>query len=437
MPAMTRRQFLALAGLTGAGVTLASCAGAGSGSGSNDKQSAPANTITWWSCHPGTSKPIETELINRFQKANPDLKVNLVDAGKNYAETAQKFNAALSGGDLPDVVMLSDVWWFNFALNKQIVEIGALAKENGLDTSTFVTSLYDDYKLNDGHFAMPFARSTPLFYYNKDLWKDAGLPDRGPESWEEMNDWGKKLQEKIGGGKHAHGWGNAESYLSWTFEGPLWTLGGAYSDGWDFKLDSPETVKAVEWLRGSIKGGWATISQDIASDFAAGILGSTVASTGDLSGITKNSKFSVGTAFLPNPKGTGGCPTGGAGLAIPSGIPKDRQNNAVKFIDFITNPENTAYWSQNVGYMPVRKTALDLPEQKKFMEEHPNYSTAARQLAVTRSQDNARVLIGGADKEIGAVLETLATTDKDIKGELSTVNQKLKTTYERDIKPKL
>ncbi|RAV32636.1 ABC transporter substrate-binding protein [Corynebacterium heidelbergense] len=433
MATMSRRHFLALAGLTGAGLTLSACAG----TGGNKPQEGDKNTITWWSSHPGTSKDVEMELIKRYQEKNPDMKVNLVDAGKNYAETAQKFNAALSGGDLPDVVLLSDVWWFNFALNNQIAEIGSLAKDNGADTSTFVTSLYDDYKYKGGHYAMPFARSTPLFYYNKDAWAAAGLPDRGPQSWEEMAEWGKKLQGSLDGGKKAFGWGDAANYLSWYFEGPMWTLGGSYSKEWDFTLASDETVKAAEFLRSSVKDGWATISKDIASDFSAGLLAATVASTGDLTGVTKNSKFNVGTAFLPNPTGQGGCPTGGSGLAVPSGITKERQVNAVKFIDFVTSAENTAYWSQHVGYMPVRKTALDLPEQKKFMEDNPNYSTAARQLETTRPQDNARVFIGGGDQKIGAALETIATTDKDIKAELSRVNDELKNDYERDIKPKL
>src|SRR5699024_5935823 len=139
-----------------------------------------------------------------------------------------------------------------FALNGQIANIDEVAERAGVDTSTYVDSLYEDYALNGGHFAMPFARSTPLFYYNKDLRKEAGLPDRGPEAWDEMTEWGKTLQEKLSGRERAHGWGNAVDYLSWTFSGPLWTKGGAYSDGWDMKLTSPETIAAVEWLKSTV-----------------------------------------------------------------------------------------------------------------------------------------------------------------------------------------
>ncbi len=50
---------------------------------------------------------------------------------------------------------------------------------------------------------------------------------------------------------------------------------------------------------------YASVSNDIANDFSAGLLASTIASTGDLSGITSNAAFEFGTAFLPAPDGPG------------------------------------------------------------------------------------------------------------------------------------
>ncbi|WP_295628031.1 ABC transporter substrate-binding protein [uncultured Corynebacterium sp.] len=440
---INRRSFLALLGITGAGAALTACAGTGGGdanggeNGSGGGAEGDPNTIVWWSNHPASSKDIEEELISRFEAENPDLTVRLVDGGKNYEELGQKFNAALSGTDLPDVIVLSDVWWFNFALNGQIANVDEVTDRAGVDTSTYVDSLYEDYAHDGGHYAMPFARSTPLFYYNKDLWAEAGLPDRGPETWEEMTEWGATLQEKLSGRERAHGWGNAVDYLSWTFEGPLWTLGGSYSEDWDLKLTSPETIEAVEWLKSTVDDGWATVSNDLANEFGTGLLGSIVASTGDLAGILETADFEVGTAFLPNPDGDGGCPTGGAGLAIPSGISEQRQDNAAKFIDFITNTENTAYWSRSVGYMPVRKDAVEDPEQQAFMEENPNFRTAVEQLPETRPQDNARVFLPNGDRKIGDALETILLSGAAVESTLQSLEGELQGIYERDIEPKL
>ena len=438
MSQLSRRGFLAAGAAVVAGTALAACAGSGgtSGSGSGGA-SGDANNLTWWSNHPGKSADVERELIKRFEAANPGIKVQLVDGGKNYEELAQKFNAALSGGSLPDIVVLSDVWWFNFALLGAISPLDDLFGKAGVNTSDFVPSLFGDYAWNNKHWALPYSRSTPLFYYNKDVWTQAGLPARGPQTWQEFNEWGPRIQGVVGDGKHAHGWGNATDYLGWTFQGPTWTFGGAYSDDWTLKFTEPQTIAAAQYLSDSInKDRYAAISNDIASDFSAGIIASTIASTGDLSGITKNAKFNFGTAFLPAPNGPG-CPTGGAGLAIPSKISEDRKVNALKFIDFITNSANTAYFSQNVGYMPVRTSSLTDPTMAAFLAKNPNFRTAIEQLPKTKPQNWARVFLPGGDKIIGTGYEQIGLRGADVTSTLTDTQQQLQRIYDTQIKSKL
>ncbi|WFR73353.1 ABC transporter substrate-binding protein [Prescottella defluvii] len=441
MAHINRRGFLGLTGAIAAGAALTACAGSGSGSGSSSSSassSGGSNTITFWSNHPGKSQDVEKELIKRFEAKYPDLKVDLVDGGKNYEEVSQKFNAALSGGALPDVVVLSDVWWFNYALTGAIEPLDPLFGEVGVNASDYVDSLLADYLFQGKHFALPYARSTPIFYYNKQVWAQAGLPDRGPATWQEFDQWGPELQRVVGDGKLAHGWGNAKNYLGWTYEGPIWTFGGAYSDQWTLKFDDPKTIEAGNFLRDMVfQKKYAAVSSDIANEFGAGILASTIASTGDLSGIKKSAAFDFGTAFLPTSDGRPGCPTGGAGLAIPSRISDERKKNALKFIDFITNAENTAYFSQNIGYMPVRKSAVEVPSMKAYLDANPNSRTAVEQLAHTRSQDYARVFVPGGDQVIGTGLEQIALQNADVKSTFASVASQLQQTIDRQIAPKL
>jgi sn-glycerol 3-phosphate transport system substrate-binding protein len=436
-----RRHFLGLTGLVAASAALTACAGTGGGSSQTSgagSASDDASRISFWSNHPGKSQDVEKELIRRFQEANPGITVDLIDGGKNYEEVSQKFNAALSGGDLPDVVVLSDVWWFNYAITGAITPLDDLFREVGVDTGDYVDSLLADYFYEGSHFALPYARSTPLFYYNRQVWQQAGLPDRGPGTWEEFDEWGPRIQEVVGDGRLAHGWGNAKDYLGWTFEGPIWTFGGAYSDGWDLKFTDEKTIAAGEFLKRMIHDKkYAAVTTDIANDFSAGLIASTIASTGDLSGITQNASFEFGTAFLPAPEGVAGCPTGGAGLAIPSGISDERKRNALKFVEFVTNGDNTAYFSQNIGYMPVRKSAVDNPAMKKYLEDNPNARTAVDQLAVTRSQDYARVFVPGGDQIIGTGLERIALQNADVATTFADVQQQLQAVVDRQITPNL
>ncbi len=293
MDPLNRRQFLALAAAA-AGVT-AGCAGMGGG-GSVKSGSGP---IDFWSSHPGQSSAAERELIGRFQDRFPTLSVKLIDAGKDYDEVAQKFNAALIGTDVPDVVLLDDRWWFHFALSGVLTALDDLFGQVGVDTTDYVDSLLADYEFNGRHYAVPYARSTPLFYYNKAAWQQAGLPDRGPQSWSEFDEWGPELQRVVGAGRSAHGWANAD-LISWTFQGPNWAFGGAYSDKWTLTLTEPATIAAGNFYRNSIHGkGYAAVANDIANEFATGILASAVASTGSLAGITASARFDFGAAPLP------------------------------------------------------------------------------------------------------------------------------------------
>ncbi|AYF74628.1 ABC transporter substrate-binding protein [Nocardia yunnanensis] len=436
LPALSRRGFLGIAGAAAGAAALTACAGSGGGG----TQGGDSKTITFWSNHPGTSKDQEVELINRFQAKYPDLKVNLVDAGKNYEEVATKFNAALSGGELPDVVILSDVWWFNYALNGTIEPLDSHFGAAGVNVSDYVDTFLGDYKFNGKTWALPYSRSTQIFYYNKDVWSKAGLPDRTPESWAEFDEWGPKIQSVLGDGKWAHGWGDAKNYLAWTFQGPLWTFGGAYSDEWKLKFNDPASLAAGNYLRDSMNAKkYASIRPTYAVDFGNGIIASAIGSTGDLKSIKTNSegKTQFGTGFLPHPNGLAGATTGGAGLAIPSRISDARKENALKFIDFITNTANTSYFSQATGYVPVRKSAQQDPSMADFLAKKPNFKTAIDQLPLTKPQNYARVFVPGGDQIIGTGLEKIGLQNADTAATFADIANQLQTIIDRQITPKL
>lgn len=412
----------------------AGCAGMGGGV---SIKSGPG-PIAFWSNHPGQSTAVEKELIARFTSEFPAASVKLIDAGKDYDEVAQKFNAALIGTDVPDVVVLDDIWWFHFALSGAIAPLDDLFAQAGVDAGDYVDSLLADYEFDGRHYALPYARSTPLFYYNKPLWDAAGLPDRGPLSWQEFDDWGPRLQRVVGDRRSAHGWANAQS-ISWTFEGPNWAFGGAYSDKWRLTFTEPATVAAGNFLRDSVHAkGYAVISNDTANEFATGILASTIASTGALVGITHAARFDFGVAPLPvGPAGAPACPTGGAGLAIPAKLSDERKLNALKFIAFVTSPASTAYFSQRTGYLAVRKSVAGDPTQQRYLAENPRARVAIDQLPHTRPQDYARVFLPGADRIIATGLESIGLKGSDVKSTFTDINHQLQVVLDRQIKRKL
>ena len=442
---LDRRHFLGLAGVTASAAALAACGGPSTSGTPVASEAAeldfngvkPAAKIDFWSNHPGKSQDVEKAIIEKFHAKYPDIRVNLVTAGANYEEIAQKFQtsqAAKSG--LPGVVVLSDVWWFRYFTNGSIIPVDALVKQLDIKLDDFRQSLVDDYKYNDKQWALPYGRSTPLFYYNKDHFQAAGLPDRAPKTWQEFGEWAPKLKASSGA-QYAYIYPALAGYAGWTLQNNLWGWGGSWSKEWEITCDSPEAVEALQWAQDSIyKNGWAGVSsKEAADDFSAGLTSSTISSTGSLLGVLKSAPFNVGVGFLPGgPKAeTNVCPTGGAGLGIPSGISKEEQLAAGTFLKFMTEPENSAAFSAATGYMPTRESA----DMKAVLAQTPQIQTAVDQLAVTRVQDNARVFLPGADQELAKAAAAILTQQADVKATMASLKKTLEGIYEKDVKPKL
>src|SRR5699024_3410024 len=111
----------------------------------------------------------------------------------SYEDIAQKFQSAQAGGNIPGIVIVSDVWWFRYFMNDSIIPVEKLIDKVGIDIDDYRQTFVDDYKYDGQHWAIPYARSTPIFYYNKKHWKQAGLPGRAPKTWQEFAEWSKKL----------------------------------------------------------------------------------------------------------------------------------------------------------------------------------------------------------------------------------------------------
>lgn len=440
MSQFSRRTFLGLAGTAGAAVTLSACAGSGSGSsgGSGGGQGGDANKIVFWSNHPGNSKDTENEIIKAYKSVEPDVTVELVDAGKDYEEVAQKFNAALSGGQLPDVIVGSDVNWFNFALNGQFAKVNELWDGvQDFDKSDYVDALLGDYEYDGNNYGVPYARSTVIFYYNKQLWKDAGLPDRGPETWDEFAEWAPKLAEKLTGEAKPIAMYNGANYLDWTVQNLLWENDGGYSKDWDLTFTAPGTKKGLEYLKKLNDDKHLIVSDDSIVEFSAGLAACAVASTGSISAVKKQAGFEWGTAFLPGAAKNDSCPTGGAGVAIPSGISDERKAAAMKFIAFLTNPENTAKFAKATGYMPVRKSATESEDVKSYLAETPQAKTAIDQLPHTRPQDFARVFVPNPGTRIGGALDKILAGGTSIDQAMEQVQSETQNIIDTQINPLL
>lgn len=435
------RRFAAGAALAASAMLLTACGpGVSDGGDSNGAEDVdfsgvePASSITFWSNHPGGSIDIERELIEAFE-AETGISVELVTAGANYEEVSERFQTAQASGEVGDVIVLSDATWFPNYLNGSLAPVDELFAELDVDTGNYVDALYGDYLYEGSYYGAPYARSTPIFYYNLDHYEAAGLTEP-PTTWEEMAEHSAAL-EGAGTGASPFGFPPQAEYPAWTMSNLVWGFGGAWSNEWDFSaVSSAETVEALTFAQDAVSDGWATVvSGNPANDFSAGSISQVVASTGSLSGILDTADFEVGVGFLPlGPTGDNAVvPTGGAGLSIAAKAPPENQLAAAMFIDFVTNAQNTATFSAGTGYLPVRTDA----DMGSVYADTPQFEAAVNQLENARSQDFARVFLPGGDLNLAQTLQSILTTDADVQTTLDSLEATLQDLYDTDLAPVL
>ena len=426
---ISRRKFLVVSG-----GTLVSLAAFGCGSeaqqpeseGEVPEEAQDRTRVVFWSAFSEKNGEALQQLVDDFNASQEDIFVENQFQG-NYEETAQKLVTALAAQQVPDLAVLSEVTWNWFFLDEALEPLTSYFEGGDADPADYVDQLIQEGTREGEIWWTPFARSTPLFYYNRDMFEQAGLPDRGPETWDELREWGQKLVS-LDGSPKAHAFTTAAKYNAWYFHGNVWQWGGNYSDD-DFNILIAEepAVEAGEFVRRLIhEDELAYMAEDQVVDFTNGLAATTLESTGGLGGITSAAQFEVGTAMLPEERNFG-CPTGGAGLAILAAPPGDRKQAAFEFIKFAGQPENVAFWSTNTGYMPVTRSALESSEMQSYFEENPNFKVAVDQLPRTQPQDNARTLIPNGDNTIGTGLERIFVSNEPAEGVFQEVAKQLET----------
>ena len=368
--------------------------------------------LVFWSSWGAKNGEGVQKLVDDFNASQTAIVVENQFQG-TYEETAQKLAAAMAARQIPDLVSLSEVTWNRFYINKSLQPLDDLFAKANFDPAVYVDPLINEGTRGGKIWWVPFARSTPLLYFNRDVFKKAGVSEKGPETWDDLRAWGPDLMKAGGENMKAFAFTTAKNCNAWHFQGNIWQWDGAYSDSeLNALIDEPAAVEAGEWLRAFVhedKLGY--MAEDQSVDFINGLCAATSQSTGSLGGIATSAKFDVGTAFLPR-KEKFGCPTGGAGLAILAGAPDEQKQAAVEFFKFLAQPENVAFWSKHSGYVPATDTARDAAEMQTYFKENPNYMVAVEQLPQTSPQDTARLIIPNGDQTIGTGLERILVSNE-------------------------
>jgi sn-glycerol 3-phosphate transport system substrate-binding protein len=350
------------------------------------------------------TKIIDT-LASDFQKENPGIKIKPVYSG-SYQDTITKVLTAAKGGDAPHLAVMLSTDMYTLIDEGVVVPFDDLAKS--ADDKAWMAGFYPGFMKNSQTggqtWGIPFQRSTIVMFWNKELFKEAGLdPQHAPQSWSELAEMGRKLTRRDAAG-NVTSWGvevPSSGFPYWLFQAFTTQNGVELMNpaGTQAYFDKPEVARALQyWVDLSRKDQvhppgiveWGTTPKDFFERKAA-IIWTT---TGNLTNIRGNAKFDFGVAMLPAGKQRG-TPTGGGNFYIFKKDSPAERAAALKFIRWATSPERAAQWAIATGYVAVSPAAWATPEMKKYLADFPAPMVARDQLqyavAELSTHENQRV----------------------------------------------
>lgn len=396
----SRRQFLR-GSLTAAAIGTAAIAARPAGAAPNPIRQAGSSTeISFWHGFTGARGETLQALVDQYNALETGVQVTALPYG-TYEEVAENLVRSLGDGTAPDLVVMSEALWFRFYLDQAILPLDDLIASTGFDQGDVIPAFTAEGQRAGSTWWLPFSRSTPLVYYNRDMFRAAGL-DAFPASWSEFAEIAPGLtrtDQQI----FALAQSTIANLVAWAFQGVTWAFGGAYSDSAvNIQIAQPGAVAAGNFYLRSIEEGWGYASPQGNQDLGNGFAAATIASTGvlnDTATLAQATGFELGTAFLPSaePGGPRAVPTGGSGFFIVGSAPAERQAAAFAFLTWCMAAEQTTFWAQNTGYMPVRTSAIESAAMREFFTTNPNFKTAVDQLPVARASDTARTWVPGGD----------------------------------------
>jgi sn-glycerol 3-phosphate transport system substrate-binding protein len=345
------------------------------------------------------AKLIDT-LCADFERENPSIKVQPIYTG-SYQDTIAKTLTALKSNDFPHFAILLSTDMFTLIDEDVIVPFD---DSDQAWIKSFYPAFMENSQAEGKTWGIPFQRSTIVQYWNKELFKEAGLnPDVPPKTWADQIEIAQKLTKRDASGNTSQ-WGiqiPASGFPYWLFQA-LTTQNDVRlmnQEGNRTFFDDPKVVEALQyWMDLSMKHKvhptgiveWGTTPRDFFERKVA-IMWTT---TGNLTNVKANAKFDFGVGMMPAGR-RGGSPTGGGNFYVFKKASAAERAAATAFAKFATQPDRAAQWGMDTGYVAVTPAAFETQRMKDYVAGFPAAAVARDQLplawAELSTHDNQRV----------------------------------------------
>ncbi|HWK79762.1 MAG TPA: extracellular solute-binding protein [Thermomicrobiales bacterium] len=309
---------------------------------------------------PAASPAPMIQVIDAFNAQSTTTFIESQTPSTAYAEVLQKAQADIAAGNAPDLVITP---WSNLNYADEglgVIDLGTVGGDKLEDVlGNLRQEARDIVTKDDRVLGLPWGLSTPIVYYNADVFKQAGVdPETALATWDAFKTDAPKLQEALGG----------NPVIAFTFnkDWPAQTLvqcngGRIVNDDGTFGFTSDEAKAAMQMVADLDKDGLydRSTSQEIRPNFVSGATAVFIASVASLKGLRNDVAFTLGTAPWPTfADKARKASTGGSFIGV---YTRDESHYAGiwEFFTFCTSQAGYEIWNQT-GYINI--STHDFPQ---------------------------------------------------------------------------
>lgn len=405
--------------------------------------------IHWWHAHGGALGERVGAIADGFNQSQSAYQLVATYKG-NYADTMTAGIAAFRAKSPPHILQVFEVGTATMMAAKGAIKpVYEVMQESGLpfDPQVYLPTVTGYYTTADGKMlSMPFNSSTPVLYYNVEMFKKAGLdPAKPPKTWPEVEAAAKKLVAagvcQAGFSSAWNGWIHIENLGAW-HNVPIGTKANGFG-GLDTRytfngpLHTRHFQQLADWQKDKVfvYGGRTNTGN---AKFSSGEVAMYTESSAGYAGFKKTCQFEFATSTLPYWPDVKGAPQntiiGGASLWVMAGHKAEEYKGVAAFFNYLSRPEVQAEWHQGTGYLPVTQAAYELTKQQGYYEKNPGTETALKQMTMNPPTENSKGIRFGdhaktrdiCDNEMEAVLAGSKTAQQGLDDAVKAANELLR-----------
>ena len=332
----------------------------------------PETTLNFWELSVG--EELMRSLLDKFERQNPGIRVRFQQLSWDYG--LDKIVTAIAAGNPPDLCELGTDWVPQFSSTGVLKDL-----TDSLTPLREQFFLWEPVTYEGRLYGVPWLAGTRILFYNRGLFKQAGLnPDRPPTTWEELLAAAKAV-DALGEEIHGIGIHVGEPYAPWQEFLPfVWANGGEIlsADGNACRLDQKPVIEALQFYKSLKPYALVERQPQVNQSFAEGKVGIQISGAWNFALIPRmNPTLNFGVGLLPKPEANSGTPASFAGGEVLVLLKNSKHHEAaLKLALFLVQEEEAmAIVEAQRNVTPTVKSAIqhsyyrNYPEQRLFFEQ--------------------------------------------------------------------